>query len=292
MPLPAPNGTGLTHMPKRLAVLGQPISHSRSPAMHTAALAELGLAQEWSYEAIEVAPEDFDERVRAMPGEGFVGANVTVPHKLAALALADEASEAARTIGAANTLTFADGRIAADNTDATGLLDALPESPSGARALVLGAGGSARAVVWALVDAGADVSIWNRTPEKAEGLAHELGASAAETVDVADFDLLVNATTVGMGASTQASTDLKSLPIDADALGERHQLVDLAYGAVDTELVRAARARGVQVVDGLEVLVRQGAASLRIWTGLDPPIEVMRRAVRADRWQTKTDPDT
>ena len=96
-------------MPKRLAVLGQPISHSRSPAMQTAALAELGLADEWSYEAIEVAPEDFDERVRAMPGEGFVGANVTVPHKLAALAIADEASEAARAIGAANTLSFATG---------------------------------------------------------------------------------------------------------------------------------------------------------------------------------------
>jgi len=260
--------------------------------MQTAALAALGLADEWSYEAIEVAPEDFDERVRAMPGEGFVGANVTVPHKLTALAIADEASEAARAIGAANTLTFADARIAAENTDATGVLDALPESAAGARALVLGAGGSARAVVWALVDAGADVSIWNRTAEKADRLARELGASTAETVDVPDFDLLVNATTVGMGASTQASTDLKSLPIDADALGDRHQLVDLAYGAVDTELVRAARARGARVVDGLEVLVRQGAASLGIWTGLDPPIEVMRRAVRPDTWQTKTDPDT
>jgi shikimate dehydrogenase len=260
--------------------------------MHTAALAELGLADEWSYAAIEVAPEDFDDRVRAMPGEAFVGVNVTVPHKLAALALADEASEAARAIGAANTLIFADGRIAAENTDATGLLAALPESPAGARALVLGAGGSARAVVWALVDAGAEVTIWNRTAERAQILAGELGAAAAEGVDVGDFDLLVNATTVGMGASTQASTDLKSLPIAADALGERHQLVDLAYGAVETELVRAARARGAHVVDGLEVLVRQGAASLRIWTGLDPPIEVMRRAVRSDPWQTRTDPDT
>jgi shikimate dehydrogenase len=125
--------------------------------MQTAALAALGLADEWSYEAIEVAPEDFDERVRAMPGEGFVGANVTVPHKLAALAIANAASEAARAIGAANTLTFGDARIAAENTDATGLLDALPESPAGTRALVLGAGGSARAVVWALVDAGADL---------------------------------------------------------------------------------------------------------------------------------------
>jgi len=292
MPVPAPYGAGMTHRPKRLAVLGQPISHSRSPAIHTAALAELGLAGEWSYEAIEVAPEDFDERVRAMPGEEFVGANVTVPHKLAALAIADDASEAARAIGAANTLTFADGRIAADNTDATGLLDALPDSPSGTRALVLGAGGSARAVVWALVDAGADVSIWNRTPEKAEALAGELGASALQAVDVGDFGLLVNATTVGMGASTQVSSDLKSLPVAADALDERHQLVDLAYGAVETELVRAARARGARVVDGLEVLVRQGAASLRIWTGLDPPIEVMRRAVREDTWQAKTHPDT
>jgi shikimate dehydrogenase len=279
-------------MPTRLAVLGQPISHSLSPAMHTAALAELGLAGEWTYEAIEVAPEDFKGRVDAMPGAGFVGANVTVPHKLAALAVADEASEAARAIGAANTLTFVGGGIGAENTDATGLLDSLPESPSGAHALVLGAGGSARAVVWALVSSGAEVAIWNRTPEKADRLAREFGASVAGGVDVADFDLLVNATTVGMGSSTQALPDLKRLPVDADALGERHQLVDLAYGAADTELVRAARARGARVVDGLEVLVRQGAASLRIWTGLDPPIEVMRRAVRADRWQTRTDPDT
>jgi shikimate dehydrogenase len=279
-------------MPKRLAVLGQPISHSRSPAMHTAALAELGLADEWTYEAIEVAPDDFDGRVRAMPDEGFVGANVTVPHKLAALAIADEASEAARAIGAANTLTFAAERIAADNTDAAGFLDALPESPSGARALVLGAGGSARAVVWALVDRGAKVSIWNRTPERARRLADELGGSVVDRPSVAEFDLVVNATTVGMGASIQGSADLKSLPIDADGLGEKHQLVDLAYGAVDTELVRAARARGAHVVDGLEVLVRQGAASLRIWTGLDPPIEVMRRAVRGDTWQAKSDLDT
>src|SRR5689334_13467314 len=131
MPLPAPNGTGTTHM-KRLAVLGQPISHSRSPAMHTAALAELGLEGEWSYEAIEVAPEQFDDRVRAMPGDGFVGANVTVPHKLAALAIADDASQAARAIGAANTLSFASTRTLAENTDATGFIDALAGPPSGA----------------------------------------------------------------------------------------------------------------------------------------------------------------
>jgi len=276
-------------MPK-LAVLGQPISHSRSPAMQNVALAELGLAGEWTYEGIEVAPEAFDARVRSMPGEGFVGANVTVPHKLAALAVADQASEAARAIGAANTLSFDGSRIAAENTDAAGFLDALPEPPNGKRALVMGAGGSARAVAWALTTHGARVTIWNRTPEKARALAQEFGTSVADPGD--EYDLIVNATTVGMGTSTQASSDLKSLPIDADALGERHQLVDLAYGAVETELVRAASARGARVVDGLEVLVRQGAASLRIWTGMDPPIEAMRRAAGANKWQPKKDPRT
>ncbi len=192
---------------KRLAVLGQPISHSRSPAMHTAALAALGLEGEWSYEAIEVSPEEFETRVRAMPGEGFVGANVTVPHKVAALALADESTAAAREIGAANTLSFVDGRVQAENTDATGFLDALPEPPAGKEALVLGAGGSARAVVWALVRAGASVGIWNRTPERGEALAAELGARALgadlEEHELAaqDFDLVVNCTTVGMGGA-------------------------------------------------------------------------------------------
>jgi shikimate dehydrogenase len=267
-------------MPKRLAVLGQPISHSRSPAIHTAALAELGLSGEWSYEAIEVSPDGFDARVRAMPGEGFVGANVTVPHKLAALALADQASEAARAIGAANTLSFAGGRIAAENTDAAGFLDSLPAPPAGKRALVLGAGGSARAVVWALVAGDAEVSIWNRTQEKAERLAAELGTQAGAS---GDFDLLVNATTVGMGTAggpAELGADLKALHLDADSLDERHQVVDLAYGSDETELVRVAKARGATVVDGLEVLVRQGAASLRIWTGMDPPIETMRQAAR------------
>jgi shikimate dehydrogenase len=284
-------------MPK-LAVLGQPISHSRSPAMHNAALAALGLAGAWTYDAIELAPDHFASRIRALPREGFVGANVTVPHKLAALALADEASDAASAIGAANTLSFAGGRVVAENTDSIGFLEALPDSPEGKRALVLGAGGSARAVIWALLDRGAEVAIWNRTPARADALARELGGKVArpsrvvDAVSMSAYDLIVNATTVGMGASSDVRADLKSLPIDADALGETHQLVDLAYGAVETELVRAAKARGAQVIDGLEVLVRQGAASLQIWTGLDPPIEAMREAARASEWQPNKDPHT
>ena len=277
---------------KRLAVLGQPVGHSRSPAMHNAALAALGLAGEWVYEAIEVSPREFEARVRAMPGDGFVGANVTVPHKRAALEVADEASHTARGIGAANTLTFGGGQIAAENTDATGFLEALPANPAGKRALVLGAGGSARAVVWALVTNGAEVEIWNRTPQRAERLAAEVGGSVAKSaggegggaarpaLGVDPFDLIVNATTVGMGGSSEGAPGLKSLPLDADSMGERHVLVDLAYGPDETELSSAARAAGATVVDGLEVLVRQGAASLRIWTGESPPVEIMRRAVR------------
>lgn len=260
----------------RLAVLGHPIAHSRSPAMQNAALRELGLAPGWTYEALDVVPERLDERVRAMGGEGFVGANVTVPHKLAALALADDASETAREIDAANTLTFEGGRILAENTDAEGLLAALEESPAGKRALVMGAGGAARAVVWALAVEGADVSVWNRTGERAVELADAFGVSVAGQVDAATFELIVNATRVGLDPDGA----LDALPLDGAAIHARQTVVDLVYGPIETDLVRLARGRGARVVDGLEVLVRQGAASLRLWTGHEPPIEVMREAAR------------
>src|SRR6478735_1148927 len=139
---------GVEPVVKRLAVLGHPVSHSRSPAMQTAALEALGLAAEWSYEAIDVAPGEFADRVRTLPKDGFVGINVTIPHKEAALAIADQASDAAREIAAANTLSFTTGSIHADNTDASGLVAALPHPVEGGTALVLGAGGSARAAVW------------------------------------------------------------------------------------------------------------------------------------------------
>jgi shikimate dehydrogenase len=257
--------------------------------MHAAALAALGLADEWSYEAIEVAPEGFAALVRSLPDDGFAGVNVTVPHKLAALALADDAAEPAREIGAANTLTFTAGAIKAENTDAPGLIAALPEPPGGKRALVLGAGGSARACVWALRNAGAEVSVWNRTTARAVALAaefeidHERGGEGGEPLAHNRYDLLVNCTTVGLAAGSAApgeSTDLGPLPLRANLLKPTQVVVDLAYGSAPTPLIAAARGAGAHVVDGLEVLVHQGAASLRIWTGLDPPLEIMRRAAR------------
>jgi shikimate dehydrogenase len=265
---------------RRLAVIGHPIAHSRSPAIHGAALEALGLADRWSYEAIDVAPAEFAERALELPTRGFVGANVTVPHKRAALELADTASDAAGEIGAANTLSFDRRAVAADNTDAPGFLAALPVSVSGIRALVLGAGGSARAVVWALVREGATVEVWNRTIERAERLAEELGASALQgdaELPSREFQLLVNCTSVGLEPT---GSDLELLRLGPEGIGPDQVVVDLPYGSADTELTRTARERGATVVDGLEVLVRQGAASFRIWTGVDPPLDVMRAAAR------------
>jgi shikimate dehydrogenase len=270
---------------RRLAVLGEPVAHSRSPAIHNAAFSALGMADEWSYEAIEVSSRDFDERVRGLVADGFVGANVTIPHKRAALELADQASERAEAIGAANTLSFVDGRVAADNTDAPGFLDSLPDSPSGKRVLVLGAGGSARAVIWALAREGASVEIWNRTAERARELAEEFGADAIELEDgdlpSAGFDVIANATSVGLTASDEGSTDLEALHLDPGGFSDRQVVVDLVYGPTDTELARAARVQGARVVAGHEILVQQAALSFRIWTGVDPPIDVMRQAARA-----------
>ena len=252
---------------KRLAVLGYPVAHSRSPAMQNAALAELGLGDEWSYEAVEVAPDELEARVRAMPGEGFVGANVTVPHKSAALALADSLSETAREIGAANTLSFVEGEIRADNTDAQGLLDALPESPGGKRALVLGAGGAARAIVWALLREGAEVEVWNRTELRSRHLCEELGGTPAESPGVSDYGIVVNSTAVGL----HGEDPFAELPLTADAFASGQVVVDMVYGAEPTPLLRAAAAAGARIVDGREILVRQGALSLRIWTGREAP---------------------
>jgi shikimate dehydrogenase len=260
---------------KRLAVLGMPIAHSRSPAMHTAAFAALGIEREWSYEAIEVTPDRFEERVAAMPGEGFVGANVTVPHKGAALLVADQRSEVAREIGAANTLIFEGGEARAENTDAPGLIESLPEAADGKRALVLGAGGAARAVVWALNREGAEVWVWNRTQGRAAALCAELGGRLARDLSAGSYDVIVNATSIGM----QGEDPFSLLPMQPGHLVEGQVVVDLVY-AGESRLLAAAAGAGARTVDGLEVLVHQGAASFRIWTGLEPPIEAMREAAR------------
>ena len=275
---------------KRLAVLGHPVSHSRSPAMQNAALEALGLAGEWSYEAIDVGPAEFADRARELPSEGFIGVNITIPHKEAALALADETSEAAAQIGAANTLSFLDGAIRADNTDASGLLAALPGPVEERAALVLGAGGSARAAIWALAERGASVSVWNRTPARVDELVRDLARSGegtpaegrlravtAEQVRANSYQLIVNCTAIGM----RDENPFEHLPLEPERLGEGVVLVDLVYAGTESRLVAEARRRGATAIEGIEVLVQQGAESLRIWTGREPPLDAMRSAARA-----------
>jgi shikimate dehydrogenase len=255
-------------------VLGFPVAHSRSPDIMNAAFRELGL--DWRYVRLPVRPERFGDTVRAMPGSGYKGANVTIPHKLAAHDLADRLSPSASAIGAVNTLTFSDGLIHGDNTDAGGLIDALDAPPRGRRAGVLGAGGAGRAAAWALREAGAEVWVWNRTADRAVTLAGELGVRRVERPEACD--LLVNATSVGLVPSSEEDA-LAALALGGvDVPGT---VVDLVYGDEETPLCRWARAGGALVVNGLEVLVRQGARSLELWTGRAAPVEAMRRAASA-----------
>jgi shikimate dehydrogenase len=258
-----------------LGVAGWPVAHSRSPAMQNAALAAAGL-RGWRYLALPLPPERFAETVRALPAAGFRGINVTIPHKLAALELADEATPTAAAVGAANTLTFEpSGAIAADNTDVTGLLEALPVDPAGMTALVLGAGGAGRAAVYALLSAGAaDVMVWNRTPERAERLVAELGGRAVTAPQRAS--LVVNCTSVGL---REGELTFKSLPIEADTFGVDSYVADMVYMPGDTEFLAEAKRRGATVVTGLEMLVAQGAASFERWTGLTASREAMFAAL-------------
>lgn len=278
----------------RLAVLGQPIAHSLSPRMHAAAFRALGIDSDWSYEAIELSPDAFADGVQRLRREGYAGANVTIPHKARALDVASAASAAARAIGAANTLSFSADEIRAENTDAPGLIAALPIELGGARALVLGAGGAGRAAAWALKGAGARVDVHNRTHERAAGLAREIGVTAVESAGsppLRGYDVIVNATSVGLdsGAASggsenpRAGSELKELGFGADELTDRMVVVDLVYGSSPTELVSAADRAGAIVVDGHEILVRQGAESFRIWTGREPPLEAMRAAVKISK---------
>jgi shikimate dehydrogenase len=237
--------------------------------MMNAAFAELGL--DWRYFRLPVAPDRFDGIVRALPGSGYLGANVTIPHKVAAHDLADELTEAASAIGAVNTLAFDEGRILGDNTDAGGLVDALDVDLLGVSVLVLGAGGTGRATVWALREAGADVAVWNRTPERAAELAGEFGVRHVASPEPAS--VLVNVTSLGMRG--------EELPEELGLTGLEPELVaDVVYGGEPTALCRWGEQRGARVVDGLEMLLRQGARSFERWTGRSAPVDAMRDAAR------------
>lgn len=263
-------------------VMGWPVAHSRSPRLFDHWFGRYGIAGR--YVPLAVRPHDFREVYRALPKAGFQGVNVTVPHKVAALELADVATEAAERIGAANMIRFeADGRLVADNTDVYGFAENLRAGAPAWRpllgpAVVLGAGGAARAVLHALLAEGApEIRLTNRTRANAEALADAFGPRIA----VADWDnrsamldgavTLVNTTSLGMTGSAPLEIDLDDLP--ASAL-----VTDIVYTPLETALLAAARARGNAVVDGLGMLLHQARPAFGAWFGPDPEVDDALRA--------------
>lgn len=260
-------------------VIGAPVAHSLSPRLHGHWLMRAGARGH--YVPLHVEAEDLPAVLSALPRAGFRGVNVTLPHKLAALSLATEATPAARAIGAANTLTFGPGgAIHADNTDGAGFLASLaegcPEWKPAGRALVLGAGGAARAIVHALATAGMEVEVFNRTVERTHLLAADFPGSTARGWEelperMPGASLLVNTTSLGMKGQPP-------LVLSLDKLDQATLVTDIVYSPLETELLRAAAARGNPVVDGLGMLIHQGAPGFRRWFGAEPVIDATTRA--------------
>ncbi len=269
-----------------LAVLGWPVLHSRSPAIHTAALEARGI--DAVYLAHAVRPEALPAAIEGLRALGALGANLTLPHKERAMELLDELEPAARAIGAVNTIVRDGERLIGTNTDGAGLARALSEEGvrlAGARVLVVGAGGAARAAAYGLGEAGAaHVAIAARRAERAEAIARELGAKisalelggAALGEEAERTDLLVQATSATLGDAPEAAAFAAALPIAR--LPAHAGVVDLVYSPRETAVLRAAAARGLRTIDGLGMLVWQAALAFERWHGVEAPIEVMRRA--------------
>lgn len=262
-------------------VIGSPVRHSLSPALHNAAFAAAGV--DWVYTAFEVAPGQAGAALAAMRALGLGGLSVTMPHKDDIAAAVDVLSPAAAALRTANTVVRgADGRLEGHSTDGEGFVASLREAgvdPSGAAVAVLGAGGAARAVVDALARAGAaSVAVVNRTPDKAVVAASLAGAAGVvgRAEHVAGADLVVNATSVGMGSVGTGASD--ALPVDPALLRAGQVVADLVYHPLDTALLVAARAVGATTVDGLGMLVHQAALQQQLWLGALPDVAVMRAA--------------
>lgn len=263
-------------------VLGWPVRHSRSPLMHNHWIAELGL--QGAYVLLPAAPQTLSDALRGLPALGFAGCNLTIPHKVAAMPLVDEVDPLARRMGAVNTIVVRpDGSLRGFNTDGYGYLQSLVSQCPGWRAdagpaVVMGAGGGARAVVIALAEHGVrEIRVCNRSPDKAEALAREFGAPVRAVPwpqredALADAGLLVNTTSQGMVGQAPLELSLSRLPAHA-------VVSDLVYTPLDTPLLQAARARGHAVADGLGMLMHQARPAFEAWFGVLPEITPALRA--------------
>jgi shikimate dehydrogenase len=266
-------------------VIGDPIEHSLSPTIHNAAFNHLKL--DFVFLAFRVKTADLENAVRGMRGLGIHGLNVTMPHKSAVIGCLDEVDFTVRFLDSANTILNRDGRLSGFSTDGVGALKALRENGidlSGKKVLLLGAGGAAKAIAFALVPEVGELAILNRSAEKAEELAETLGhmfnrkvisgalSPDAIKTNLRDTDILVNATSAGMKPNLSQSL------VAPELLKSDLAVMDIVYNPVETKLAKDAKTAGAKVISGVEMLIYQGAASFEIWTGHEAPIEVMRKA--------------
>jgi shikimate dehydrogenase len=265
--------TGATRV---VGVIGDPVGHSRSPAMHNAAFDALGL--DWVYVAFPVARGHGAAAVRAVTTLGLPGLNVTMPHKADAAAACDDLAPEAAVLGTVNTVVNVDGALVGHSTDGDGFLGAVEDEGievAGRRVLVIGAGGAARAITQALGRVGAHVTVVARRSEAARSaaaLAPDGDAVGLDGIVVEGFDVIVNATPLGMNGEAP--------PFDVAKLRTAQFVYDTVY-PVETPLLREARSRGLRAAGGLGMLVHQGALSFSLWTGVAPPLDVMRAAASA-----------
>ena len=272
--------TGVTRI---LGVIGDPIGHTSSPAMHNAAIAALGL--DYAYVAFHVRPDELGQAIEGMRALQIAGLNVTVPHKQGVMAHLDEVSAEAVAIGAVNTVVNRQGRLVGYNTDAFGILESLKRDGGverlPAQVALLGAGGAARAILYALLQCEEveRVLLLNRTCSKAESLAEDLDRSGRVIVEgmnassVAEVDLLINSTSVGMYPHVEASPLADASVLHADML-----VADIVYKPLKTRLMMQAEAVGARAFNGLGMLAWQGARSFELWTGSAPPVDAMMAA--------------
>ena len=287
--------TKISGQTRIVGVIGDPVQHSRSPQMHNAAIVERKL--DYVYVPFHVRSGELREAIEGFKALNVLGVNVTIPHKQTVMPILDDVSHEATLIGAANTLIFCDGRVSGDNTDAQGFLRAMTEEgidiPVGGSAVVLGAGGAARAVVVALALSGLDlITIANRTGWKAIQFEKDLATISETEISAVDLasnqlnlairsaDLLVNTTSVGMQETDQ-------LLIDPDFLNPGTIVYEIVYTPPETPLLRVAREKGCQTIGGIGMLVHQGAIAFEKWIGIVPNVETMRIALKQALYQKK-----
>jgi len=272
---------------KVCAIIGYPVDHSLSPTIHNASFRHLGL--DYVYVAFNVQPEELEGAILGVKSLGIYGLNVTMPHKISVIQYLDKLDDDARRVGSVNTILNLNGKLIGYTTDGIGALNALKYSgvdPSGKKIVILGAGGASRSISFTLAKWAYEIVILNRTLERAISLVNDIKrALGAETnirasqfndenlrAEIENADILINATSIGMKPKETET------PVKREFLRRDLVVFDIVYDPPETRLLREAKAIGAKTIDGLSMLIHQGAASFEIWTGLKAPIEVMRKA--------------